>query len=345
MNADIRQFLGSYGSMIDAYRAKVKSGSAALKECLDVLKKMETLGESCTDIGAYMTKITEAGYLNEMTVKISALATEAFAADKAAGTAKKPEVSDLAAGYHRSWESVKDRENRPETKAVYERVFALEKESSSAAEFLRKMAEEGLLLKLAATPMKEEAQKLIAPAEDLSLPSMAYYHETVIELAERTSSVIELETEAERLALENRMEVICDTMILNDLLYTLGNAISSYILAHTEDNKKRVEACWCFVTEFYGLTVEQYFAIPRFRDAIEKVIVGSLNRENPGKKQTPEGFIDECKQVIAACVEKPVSPGPASRASVTLWNKTIPLNELHAFLRHPDRGHSRTDER
>lgn len=338
MNADIKQFLGSYSSMIDTYRAKVKSGSVALKECLEVFKKMETLGESCSDIGTCMTKITEAGYINEMTVKISALATEALAADRAGRNAKKPEVSDLAAGYHRAWESMKDREKRPETRAVYERVFALEKESSSAAEFLKKMAEEKLLLALTATPIREEAVKLIAPAEDLSLPSMAYYHETVIGLAERASSVIELETEAERLALENRMEVICDTMILNDLLYTLGNAISSYLLAPTEDNKKHVEACWCFVTEFYSLTVDQYFAIPRLRDAIEKVIVASLNRENPAKKQTTEGFIDECKQIIAACVEKPESTGPASRASVMLWNKSIPLNELLVFLRHPNRG-------
>jgi len=339
MNEDIRNFIASYRGMVDTYRPKVAPGSAKLKETEEYLRSMEALGGKCKDIGEFLTKVQEQDMMNRMTALMSDLAVEGLKAQQAAGQVREPSVADAALAYHKAYEAIEEKQKMPETCRVYERVFQIEKESSHAGQFVRRLAEEGLFTKMATAPLVEKFRPLVAQADGLSIPVMAVHNSLMLEMAEKAKSSIEVEYESNRLLELNRMELVADEHLANDLVYTLGGPISGYLLSPTEENRQRVENAYRFVAEFFGVDDGELYAIPRVYDLIDKIIIPMLNKNGEGKHFTREGFIAEQKQVIAACLKgKPsVAKGPASRRKAVLWGREVPLEQMLDALRNPPR--------
>ncbi len=339
MNDDIKGFLASYRNMIDMYKPKVSADSAKLKDVENYFEKMTSLGNSCQDIGSFMGRVSEKNMLNEMSALISALATESLAIQRSSGQIKEPSVSDAALGYHKAYEAIGDKSSCPETCAVYGRVFQIEKESSRAGEFVRKMAEEKLFVKMSTAPLIEKFRPLVAQADLLSIPVMAHHNECMMKMAGSATSSIEIEYESNRLLELNRMELMCDELLTNDLYITLGGAVSGYMLSPTEENRQRVENAYRFVSEFYGVDDAELYAIPRVRDYIEKIIIPMLNKNENGKRFTADKFITDEKAVIAHCIKgkPPVVKGPAAMKSALLWGKIIPLDKILDAYRNPER--------
>lgn len=339
MNNDIKNFLASYGSMIDAYRPKVSPGSGKLKAVENYLSEISGLGEKCGDIMEFMTKITELDALNKFNTLLSDLAVESMQARESGVEAKEPSVSDAALGYHMAYESMAEKEKYPETCAVYERIFMIEKESSKAGEFVRRLAEEGLFVKMTSAPLIEQFRPLAAQADSLSLPVMAFHNECMLKMAEKAKSSTEIEYESNRLVELNRMELLCDELLANDLYYTLGGAVSGYLMSPTEENRQRVENSCRFVAEFFGLNAAELYAIPRVIDIIEKIVIPMLNKNDQGKKFTTEQEIKESIEVVNFCVKDklPVVYGDKSLQHAVLWGKKIPLMEYLDAVRKPER--------
>ncbi len=339
MNDDIKNFIQTYRGMIDMYRPKVPAESAKLKKVEDYLKSMADMGSSCSDIGTFMTKVSEKNMLNEISALISDLAMESIAKQQASGQMKEPSVADAALGYHKAFEAIQDKASCPETCAVYERVFQLEKESARAGEFVRRMAEEKLFVKMSSAPLIEKFRPLVAQADSLSIPVMAYHNECMMLMAEKATSSIEMEYESNRLLELNRMELMCDELLMNDLYITLGGAISGYQISPTEENRQRVENSYRFVAEFFGLDDAELYAIPRVRDYIGRIIIPMLNKNEGGRKYTLDEYITEEKAVIAHCLKgkPPVAKGPANMKSAVLWGKSIPLEKILDAYRKPER--------
>lgn len=339
MNDDIRTFLKSYQDMVETYRPRVAPDSVKLRETELCLAEMERLGESCPDIGQYLGRVGEHDYMNRMTSLLSDLATEGLAASRAGGETKLPSVADAALGYHRAYEAIQDRERYPETCRVYERVFLAERESAGALQFMRRMAEEGLFVAMAAVSLQESFAPLVGQADTLSLPSMAVHNAAMLAMAKEAASAIEVEYESQRLLELNRAELAADTMLCNDLFYTIGNAVSSWLISPTEENRERVENAGRFVAEFFGLVDELLFALPRVVDLIEKIILTSLNGGPGGGRFTRQGFIDEQRAAIRQCLQgrPPVVPGPGALARLVLWGVEVPLAEALAVFRNPPR--------
>jgi hypothetical protein len=270
--------------------------------------------------------------MNRYSVALTELATESLAAQKKAGTMKIPEAKDVALGYHKAYEAI-DREKQKETVKIYEKIFEIEKASKSAPEFLSRMAQENLFMKLSTVPLKEAFAPLVKQAEDLSIPVMAYHNSRMLGLAENAKSSVELEFESQKLLEFNRTEIIYDQILVSDLFYTLGNPVSSYLLAPTDENKKKVKYCFIFITDFFGMTIDEILSNTRIDNVIKNLIVKST-----GGKYTVESYKDEFRQVVLACFDgKLPDAGPASRKNCVFWGKTIPISDLQAELRNPSR--------
>jgi hypothetical protein len=339
MNQDILNFIAAYRGMLDLYKPKVAPDSVKLKETEELLQTMTTGGNGCGDIGEFMTRITEQDLVTRMTALLSDLAMESLKTQQVGGEPKMPAVADAARGYHAAYEAITGKEHCPETCRVYERVFALEKEAANAGAFVRMLAEEGLYVKMTAVPIAEKLRPLIAQADGISQPVMAYHHERMLALAEQAASALEIDYESNRLLELNQMELMCDTLLMGDLFHTIGNAVSGYLLSPTENNRQDVENAYRFVSEFFGIDDAELFSIPRVVDYIDKVILPMLNQDAGGKPVTRTGFIAEQRGVIQRCLQgrPPVIKGPASRRCAVLWGKKIPLEETLSAFRNPAR--------
>jgi hypothetical protein len=339
MNQDIKTFLDSYENMVGMYEQKVAPDNQKLREVKNHLGEMARLGESCSTISEFMERVSARDMMNIFTKLLTELAGESLKRERKSGEAKMPSARELAVGYHKSYEAIRDIAKKPRTQAVYDRIFALEEESGSAIELLRRMSEEGLVIKMTTEPLIETTAPLVMQAEDLSLPSMAFHHERVIEAAEKAGNSIELEYETQKLVELNRAELMCDTMLCNDLVYLLGNAVSSYLMSPTGENRQYVENCYAFVADFFGIDINGLFDIPRVRDVAEKVIIRSVNRGEGGRKYTLDSFIREQVDTVLHCVAgKNIKSGPPSRGTAVLWGKKYPLKRMQEVFRHPDRG-------
>ena len=339
MNTDIQTFIDSYKNMADTYRAKVKPDNPKLRETDEYLKTIAALGNSCKDIGEFMTAVTERDMMGRMTALLSDLAIEALNNQRAGGTLRIPSSADAALGYHKAYEAMADKEKFPETCRVYERVFQIEKESADAGQFVSLMAQEGLYVKMATVHLVETFRPLAGQADNLSIPVMAYHNESMLAMAGKATSAIEVEYESQRLLELNRVELMCDTMFSGDLFYTLGNAVSSYLLSPTEENRQAVENSCRFIAEFFSIDDGELFAIPRVIDLIDKVILPGVNGGQGGRRYTRESFIAEQRETIRQCLKgkPPVEKGPVARGVAVLWGKTFRLKDMLDTFRKPQR--------
>ncbi len=337
MNADIEQYLKGQADMIATYVQKLGKDDPAVTACLAVLEKLRTLGGRYAAIYEFMADPSFQPLSAEFSAKMMELATKA--SRPAPGAAPSiPSAAQAALGYHRAFESIANTAKLPRTREVYERIFALEKESAHAGEFIAKMAAEGLFAKMATVQMIEEYSGLTAQAESVAQPTMAAHNEFVLAAAQKATSAIEIEYESMRLFELNQLELRLDRTLVNDAFDILGSAISSYLLVPSEENRAAVEAGYRFVADFYALDSETLFAIPRFMDHM-RFMVEHSNKSPGSKKMTVESMTSDFKGAITVCLKgkAPVVLGPSSRRTAVLWGKTVPLEKFHEAIRHPDR--------
>jgi hypothetical protein len=339
MSKDIQDFIDNYKKMIETYRPKVSPDSAALREADEYLAKMASVGIGCADIGAFLTRVTEQDMMNRFSAILSNVAMEALKNRQGGGGASIPSAADAALGYRRAYEAMADKEKFPETCRVYERVFLIEKESANAGEFTRRMAEEGLFVKMTTVHLIETYRPLVSQADTVSLPVMSYHNRAMLDVAEKATSALEVEYESQRLYELNRVELAWDMMLNNDLFYTIGNATSGYLMAPTEENRQEVENAYRFVAEFFGIDENELFSIPRVIDIIDNLILPTMNSGTGGRRHTRDEFITEQRDVIRRCIggRAPVVKGPATRRQELLWGKAVPLEGVLDALREPQR--------
>ncbi len=305
MNEDIQNFLNSYKNTVAMYAPKLPADSPALQKVNQLLGKMEELGNGCDAIWTYMEKIGAGDYMNQFTKLATELAMEAMAGEKAKGTAKVPTVAEAAAGYHASYNSIEEKEKTAVSR-VYERIFQIEKECTTAPEFLARVTAEGLLLKISTVALEENFARLVDNACSQSLPAMAAHNERMVHLSRTAGSVMEIENESERLFHQNQEEQLMDTMMLNEFFYVVANAVGSYAMHASEENRESVEYAARFFISFYGLPPAKIFSHPRIQDMLEKVIIPAANKG--GGNLTKERYVQEDQDIITHCIAGKTMP-------------------------------------
>lgn len=335
MDADVREFLRSYDTQIQTYAAKASPGSPALAAVESLMNELRALGNTGMNVMDFMQKVNDGQYMNKLAAAMTELAMQSMQSAKQAGTFRVPSVSEVAAGYHRSFEAIENKESLPETCRVYEQIFAVEKSSASAPEFLRKMAEANLFVAMARAPLIEKSRPQIAHADGLSLPVMAFHHECMVSMAANASSAIEIETESRRLYELNRMELFLDQLLVLDLLVRIGNAVSSYNMAPTEENRQLVENTYRFLLEFFGVDLETLFSLERFRDYAEKVILRNMKKTDSVNDLA--SYMELHRRIVAKCMEKRPSVEKHAEQPAQIWGKRYALKDYQAAVRHPRR--------
>lgn len=335
MDADVRQFLSNYETQIQTYAAKAAPGSPALASVEQLMNELRTLAGTGMNIMDFMQKVNDGQYMHKLAAAMTELAMQSMQNAKQTGTFRIPTVAEVAAGYHRSFEAIEQKETMPETCRVYEQIFAVEKSSSTAAEFLRKMAEQGLFVAMARAPLIEKSKPQIANADGISLPVMAFHHECMIAMAQSASSAIEIETESRRLVELNRMELFLDQLLVLDLAVRIGNAVSSYDMSPTEENRQLVENTFRFLMEFFGIDLEELFALERFRDYAEKVILRNMKKSDSVRDLS--SFLDLHRRIVAKCMEKRPPAEKKKQQPVQIWGKSFALADYQRAIRHPAR--------
>lgn len=338
MNADTAQFIENYRKMIAQYASKVDPGNSALRDCNEIVRQFIEIGNRYAEVYEFMADPAVSSLMTKISISMTALATDSLAESKKRGTMKIPTAAEAALGYHKAFEAMVGKEKHPETCRVYERVFELERSSQTAPEFLARIAEEGLILKMSTAPLMEEFQPLVKQAEDVSVPTMAFHNEEMLRLAGSAQSVTELQVETERLVQLNRMEVQADLLLTNDLFHIVGNAVTSYLLSATEENRQSVEYAVRFVADFFSVGPDELFQIPRVRDQL-RFMVDGMNKSPGAAPTTIEAEESKLKAGIDRALRghPPVIKGPASRREVCVWGKRVPVDRYLDAVRHPER--------
>ncbi len=337
MNPDIEEFLNNYRKQIDGYAQKLPGGDRTLDEAMAYLEKIADVGRTCSDIGTFMGKMVETDMMNKMTQYLTDLAMASLSKERASGSVRIPTPSELADGYHRSYDSIEDKAGSPETCRVYERIFELEKECQDGAEFLARLVEESLLLKIASVPLKEVSKKAMNDSDNMSLPTMVYHHEKMIEMSEMAKSALEIQYESQRLMELNRYELTCDMMLTNDLVGNISIPVIDYFFNPSEENRRQVESSYRFLAEFFGIDADELFSIPRVLDHIENAVLREVRKQHP--ETTRDTFIEDAKNIIKKCMQgKPeLKKGPEAHNSFRIWDKRYRLVDALKVMKNPPR--------
>lgn len=350
MDAGVQSVLDSYLSTLETYRPRVEPDSANLAQADALAAKLTALAEQCRDAGEFMTR--DGDLFTQFSGALTELAKEAFSRPTTSKNFRMPTVKEVAQGYHAAYDAMLreypgEAELRrelgetgpkyPEARKVYERVFALEARAKNAAEFLRDLAAEGLLLAMTTAPLREKFRPLVAHAEKVSQPAMAAHNEAMLALLDRARSAIELEYESDRLVELNHVEKLWDMQFVSEVFTRVGGAVSAFLMASTEENRARVESNVRYVAAQFSLAPADIFRVPRIADHIQRILLPALNGQ--GLKYSYESFVKEQLDTITRCLAKrpPVELGPPHRNSVVHWGKRLPLADVLHTVRHPDR--------
>lgn len=335
MNSDIQDFINNYQGQINMYSAKLSDDHEKVQEASKYLAKMTLIGENSSDMNSFMVQVTEHDMMNKMYVYITDLATTTIKVQQESGQMKIPSAKQAAQAYHSSFESIQGKEKLPRTCEVYERVFSIEEESSDAAVFMTRMAEECLFLQLTTVHQRESYKSIVKESDELSQPAMAHHEEQMIKAAELVKSVIELEYEAERLSQLNRMEQSADTLLIQQLFSALGIPLIEYIVAPDEKKRLRVEYAYRFLVEFYGLDADALYELPRLIDYVSKVFLPSTQQKGDTNSVTYQEYVDEYKNALLTCLKNcKIDKNPDIQPKARLWNNDYSLKEILDVIRH-----------
>jgi hypothetical protein len=316
MDATLKQILSSFEGGLNSYREKLGESNEKLKKALALYDSLHAMAEKAKDMMDFYAKPENNQAMNDLSAVMPELAKE----KPIHGVRTSPPATQVAAGYHIAYDQMP--KDDPATNRVYERVFELEKQSENAAVFLRMMAEEQLFLKMSAVPLLSKQDSLRENAKKLSQPVMANYHEKMKAKLSSVQSTAELEYESNLEAEISIYQNLWDMLFLNSTENLLGNAITSWMLTHSEDDREEVENSYRFITEFFGMDFDQLFKVPRVWDYFKNVLFGSVSSSLASKGvNSAEMMLEGFKSVLEECIKgkKPVDMGPAQNRKLLLW--------------------------
>ena len=332
MDETIKQFLDSYKTMIATYESKVPKDDPSMQELMKCYREGVSYGESFADYFAFNDKLTYVKWnerFNELISKVAMVGLNSSPSQKFTS-------ADVAAGYHHAYNALPEKGKEIE-KNIYERMFAIEKEFTSAPGFLAKVAEEKLWIRLAKEPMLAMYKHALAETIKINvLPTMEIFNEQAMAVSEKARNVPEIEYETNRLALLANLETTWDQLALNTVYFLVGNSISSWDLSQSEENREKVENSARFLGEYFSISVKDMLALPRIKTYIESMLVPGI------KKNRPEYSYDVYVKEVLASLEKCVKDKPPVQISsgkdfLEYYGTKISLKEWHIALKNPPR--------
>ena len=136
-NYDSNFSWASYKEAPDNYAVKLGEDHAAVIKLKQCFAEFEALAESSADFASFHAAATEKDYYTKLT---NLMTEAAIGRNTVAGDMHT--VAEAAAGYHAAFDSVSNEVKAGPTGEIYRRIFTIEKESTSAQQFIRRLADE-----------------------------------------------------------------------------------------------------------------------------------------------------------------------------------------------------------
>lgn len=344
MDEGSRGMLDSYKSGIDNYVKKLGMDHPKVKELLACFADFEALAEKCGDFGAFHAAASE----QKLYGKLTNLMTEAAMAPAhgTEGASGEPTVAQAAAGYHAAYDAILPEIKAGPTGKIYERIFQIEKECDSPLVFMRRLAEEQLLVDISRIQIIAEfgrAQKLIKETEHftggagLSLPASEAYFDAVKKSMAEATSITELEYLMVARSEIAQLATLWDTTFCTVLYNQFGSNLAGYMLDGTETQRLRVETSYRHIADYWGVDWDSLHKIERVWDYFQKSLWAAVKKDYAAKNiVTPEGFRDYLKTYLDKAMKgKPPLQVNTHNARALFWGKDLALADVHQALLNP----------
>lgn len=342
MDEGSRGMLDSYKSGIDNYVQKLGPAHPKIVPLLAFFSEFERLGESCADYGAFHAAASEQNFYG----KLTNLMTEAAMAQPTDGSRSEPSVADAAKGYHAAYASISAEAKASAAGKAYERIFQIEKESDSALQFMRRLAEEHLLTDISRQQLIHEfsrAQQQIKETAThtggagISVPATDAYLKSTIAAMQKAKSITEVEYLAVARAEIAHLATIWDNGFCNAIYYAFASELSGYMLAPVEINRQRTENLARFIADYFGVAWEALHKIERVWDSFTVTLWPTVKNDYAKKDiHTPEAFRDYLKLSLDKVMkDKPPLVVNAANSTVQFWTEQVPLVQVYQKLLNP----------
>jgi hypothetical protein len=347
MEEGIKDLINSYRNGLQTYFDALPTSNPEAIKAKQLLADMEMLAEKSSDYSIFMESAQNQNYFNEVIACYSKLGMELYKSKPKSN--KIPTPSEIAKGYHFAYDAMGDAKNDPDVKSVYERVFKLENESASGPEFIMRMEEEDLFLKMSKIHlikvMRSGLETLLSSgitetstAEKslgiISNPQMEHYFESMQKKMEASASIIEMEINAFREAENSRFSNLWDSTFLFSVFQSILSPLISFRMTSSEEHKKDTRAAYEFVCNFYGFNWDELFEITRIWDFFEKTIYGGA--KDAFKEQnitSAKALQDDLKKYLVKCVSNIELACDKSKQVVNFRGKEIKLTDVHHHLK------------
>jgi hypothetical protein len=343
MDTQVQEMIEGYKNTFKAYEAA--KGTPVWDEGVSLMNEFEDCAKG-TDYMGFVTKVSEKNLFNKLTSVMTKLAG-VISANYKVDTAnyKPPSVKDAASGYHSAYDALPDTQANAGAREIYKRIFQIESGSSTAAEFMKKMAEENIFVKLSSGPIAdhlrmswEDLQKSIEKNQTggVSLPVSEKYFREMSAKIEKSVTISGVEALAYKEASRMEADNLWDLYLISEtLLFFLGPVIT-YRMNADENNRLRVINSFNHMAEFYNLTWDELFRIERFSHYFENVFWKSVQNDFKAKGiRDATGLAEDLKQYAVKAFKGEPFPVPSSkvRQFVVKQSVRIPLSDVYRVLK------------
>ncbi len=341
MDTQIKEMIESYTNTMKAYEAA--AGTPEWEKAQKVIAAFEAAGQGA-DYMTFITRASEKDLFNQMTKALTELAGVISSSYKVnADTYKPPSVKDAAYGYHAAFDALPDVPANRRAREVYQRIFSIEAESTTAAEFMKKLAEENLFVKLSSGPIAdhlriswEDLQKKIETEKTggVSLPVAEKYFREMPAKVEKAVTVSGVEALAYEEASKMQSDNLWDMYLLSETISLFLGPVISYRFVSSEENRQRVVNSFRHLAEFWNLTWDEAFRTERFIHYFENIFWKSVQNDYKGSdiKNAADLAADMRKSAVQAFKGEPF-PVPAGPVRDALKQKvTVPLKDAYRVL-------------
>lgn len=331
---DISAYIEPFEMQIEEHATRLPVTNELVQRSRAFLSMLCDIGAQSMDLTDFLAKVNKGLMLQQMKHLLNELAREDYEVNHYEEFFEEPSVPELAKSYHDAFNFMPSKKAMPMTCQVYEEIFIIEEESIDASEFLMRMAQHGLFLKLSTMPVLDKHMQA-ACKENMSMPATEVHFREHREMAMKAKSPLEVEYESLRLTEIYMMEVMVDSLLLHDLYGGLYSVLKKYEHEPSQEHRADVRRHFEFINEFFGLTLEEYFQIPRIRDFMEKNV---LPREHETKPMLEiDELIEFQYRLLVECLPQQPEPRTQRMSHVRSWDKTIHINEFLEACQAPQR--------
>jgi hypothetical protein len=255
----------------------------------------EVAGESMTGEAATGEATTGEATIGEAATGEATIGEAAPAEAQDSGDSRRvppavPTAQQAALAYHFTYAAVDSSDPALQgTRALYERVFAIAEAAGSGPTFLRMMAEDDMVCRLAREPRLAAARAELARCRDAGQPHMEHHYQALIAALQSSRSPTEVEYEIERLGECFAVETAWSEIALRFAMKALV-ATAQYQGDRSEARRRNVAASYRLVCEFFGKDWDGILATPWVWDFFCKVLFTrgqQLTEAGPGASSRP----------------------------------------------------------